>query len=127
MNKYNTKQHTCVECGKSFSGRKKKYCTKECSDEVRRRKNRERMRKVNPPKPDVTIICEWCGELHTVPARTAHQARFCSDECRYTYRSRVVYGHKPIEERNAERRERRLKRQAKLEKERAIKTLRNSL
>lgn len=127
MNKYNTKQHTCVECGKSFSGRKKKYCSKECSDEVRRRKNRERWRKNNTPKPDVTIICEWCGELHTVPARTAHQARFCSDECRYTYRSRVVNGHKPIEKRNAERREQRLKRQAKLEKERAIRTLRSSL
>lgn len=127
MNKYNTKQHTCVECGKSFSGRKKKYCSKKCSDEVRRRKNRERWRKNNTPKPDVTIICEWCGELHTVPARTAHQARFCSDKCNDTWWSRVVYGHKPIEERNAERREQKLKRQAKLEKERAIKTLRNSL
>lgn len=93
-----TKYNICVECNKEFGGRKKKYCSKGCSDEVRRRKNRERMRKVNPPKPDVTIICEWCGKLHTVPSRTAHQARFCSDDCRYTFHSREK-GYQPIEER----------------------------
>ena len=99
-----TKYNICVECNKEFGGRKKKYCSKECSDEVRRRGNRERWRVNNNPKEDVTIICEWCGELHTVPSRTAHQARFCSDECRYTWRSRKVSGHRPIEEYNEERR-----------------------
>ena len=69
------------------------------------------MRKANPPKPDVTIICEWCGEPHTVPARTAHQARFCSDECRYTYRNRVVHGHRPLEELEREWEEIRRKRE----------------
>lgn len=114
MNKYNI----CAECNKQFSGRRKKYCSKECSDEVRRRKNRERMRKVNPPKPDVTIICEWCGELHTVPSRTAHQARFCSNECKDTWWSRVAFEHKPIEERNAERRKQKIIRRKRLVKER---------
>lgn len=100
--------NTCAECNKQFGGRKKKYCSKDCSDEVRRRKNRERMRKVNPPKPDVTIKCEWCGKGYTVPSRTAHQSRFCGDDCRHTWRSRVVYEHKPIEERNAERRKQKI-------------------
>lgn len=85
-------------CHMKFDGRKKKYCSKECSDEVRRRKNRERWRNNNEPKPDVTIKCEWCGKEHTVPARTAHQARFCSDDCRYTWHSRED-GYRPIEER----------------------------
>ena len=40
--------HTCSECNKEFTGRKKKYCSTECSEEVRRRKNKERWRKANP-------------------------------------------------------------------------------
>lgn len=117
----------CIECNKEFTGRKKKYCSKECSDEVRRRKNRERMRKLNPPKQDVAIICEWCGDLHTVPPRTAHQARFCSDSCRETWWSREVYGHQPMEEYSAERRRQSVIRGRRLEKERAIRTSRRSL
>jgi 5-methylcytosine-specific restriction endonuclease McrA len=112
--------YICVQCGGKYTGHKRKYCSDECKKEVRRRKNRERMRKVNPPKPDVTIMCEWCGELHTVPSRTAHQARFCSDKCRDTWWSRVAYEHKPIEERNAERRRQKIIRQKRLAKEREI-------
>ncbi|MCB5934483.1 HNH endonuclease [Caldibacillus thermoamylovorans] len=97
---------------------KKKYCSDECFKEKRRRDNRERMRKANPPKPDVTIKCEWCGKDFTVPSRNAHQARFCSDKCRDTWWSRVVYKHKPIEEQNTERRKQKLIRQKRLEKER---------
>src|SRR5690625_2556176 len=110
MNNYNI----CAECNKEFTGRKKKYCSPECANEAKRRKRREQWRRENKPKPDVTIICEWCGELHTVPSRTAHQARFCSDDCRYAWRSRVVYEHKPIEERNAERKRLKLIRQKRL-------------
>src|SRR5699024_8587010 len=70
---------------------------------------------------------EWCGKSHTVPPRTAHQARFCSDDCRYTFHSRETLGHLPIEDRNAIRTNQKLKRQAKLKRERTIRTLRNSL
>src|SRR5699024_8280515 len=94
MNNYNT----CIECGQRFSGRKKKYCSKQCSDEVRRRKQRERNRKANPPKPDVLLSCEWCGKGYTVPPRTAHQSRFCSDTCKDTWWSRVELGHRPMDE-----------------------------
>ena len=118
----NKQPRVCRVCKMEFipnhNGTRTFDCSDECYKEQRRRKNRERMRKVNPPKPDVTIICEWCGELHTVPSRTAHQARFCSDDCRYTWRSRVVYEHKPIEERNAERKRLKLIRQKRLAKER---------
>ena len=119
MNNYNT----CAECNKEFTGRKKKYCSKECSDEVRRRKNRERMRKVNPPKSDVTIICEWCGELHTVPARTAHQAKYCSKECQQTHYSRTVRGYGSIHERRKEWEKQRLIRQRELEYKRTMRSL----
>lgn len=104
MSKYNIKEHTCAICNKNFGGRKKKYCSKECADEVRRIQNRENWRKNNPPKPDVTIECEWCGKEHTVPARTAHQARFCNSKCKDTWWSREVHGHKPIEEHLVDRR-----------------------
>src|SRR5699024_8457238 len=116
-----TKYNICVECNKEFGGRKKKYCSKECSDEVRRRRNRERMRKVNPPKPDVTIICEWCGEEHIVPARTAHQAKYCSKECQQTHYSRTVRGYGSIHERRKEWEKQRLIRQRELEHKRAMK------
>lgn len=133
---YRKKHHSngvdCNHCGKTFTpnknGAKYKYCSEECSKEERRKRKRERWRKQNPDwNKKIIKKCEWCGDDYSVPKRNAHQARFCSDKCNNTWWSRVVYGHKPIEERNAERRERRLKRQAKLEKERAIRTLRSSL
>ena len=72
----------CQYCNGTFkpneNGAKYKYCSDDCFDGYRRKLNRELMREANPPKLDVAIICEWCGKFHTVPARTAHQARFCS-------------------------------------------------
>lgn len=112
------KYNICVECNKEFGGRKKKYCSKVCSDDVRRRKNRERTRKVNPTKPDVTIICEWCSKEHTVPSRTAHQARFCSGRCKDMWWSRTVHKRTPIEDLNKQRDAQRLERKLKLKKAR---------
>lgn len=121
----------CQHCSKEFepnkNGARYKYCSEECFKEERRKRNRESMRKANPPKPDVTIKCEWCGLLHIVPPRTAHQARFCSDDCRDTWWSREVYGHRPREEVNQERKIKRIKRERKLnkvrERKRAIRSL----
>lgn len=73
--------NVCEICGKEFEGRKKKYCSQECVDEARRVRNRERWRENNKPKEDVIKECEWCGQTYTVPARNAHIARFCSNEC----------------------------------------------
>lgn len=116
--------HTCAQCGKEFTGRKKKYCSTECSEEVRRRKNKERWRKANPGWNDGTNkVCEWCGKEFTVPARNAHIARFCSGKCKDTWWSRTVHGYKPIEERNEERRKQKLIRQKRLEKEREARYL----
>lgn len=116
---YRKKHHSngvnCKHCRKTFTpnknGAKYKYCSDDCFVDYRRKLNRERWRKNNTPKPDVTINCEWCGKEHTVPARTAHQARFCSDDCRYTWRSREVYGHRPLEELEREWEEIRRKRE----------------
>lgn len=122
------KEHTCLECGQGFTGRKKKYCSKECSDEVRRRKNRERYRQDNPDwDREVSKVCEQCRCNYSVPKRTAHQARFCSDECRGLWYSREVRGNKPLEEHNLARRKRKILRQKRLEKEKAIKTIKRSV
>lgn len=118
--------YECHMCHKKFDGRKKKYCSDECSDEVRRRKNRERWRANNKPKEDVTIKCEQCGKNHTVPPRTVHQARFCSFLCQQTWHSRQK-GHRPLDEWVKIREKHKRKRQAKLEKERAFRSLRTTL
>ena len=128
----NIKSRSCPICDKEFEPNRKgaltKYCSQNCADEARRIRNRERWRKQNPDwNKKIIKKCEWCGDDYSVPKRYAHQARFCSNKCQQTWYSRVVNGHKPIEERNAERREQKLKRQAKLEKERVIKTLRSLL
>lgn len=121
----------CGYCDAEFrpneNGAKYKYCSDECFNEYRREYNRLKMREVNPPKHDVNKVCEWCGVDFVVPPRTAHQARFCNDKCRETWWSREVYGHKPIEEHNEERREQKLIRQERLKKERVIRTSRRTL
>jgi predicted nucleic acid-binding Zn ribbon protein len=94
----NIKSRSCPICDKEFepnrNGALTKYCSQNCADEARRIRNRERWRKANPGWDDGTNrTCEWCGQAFTVPARNAHIARFCSDECRD--RSK---GHKPWEE-----------------------------
>lgn len=109
--------HTCARCGKEFTGRKKKYCSEDCSKEAIRTRNRERWRKTNPPKQSVTIKCEWCGNKHTVPPRTAHQARFCSDNCKHNWRNRIVNGCKPVKDYNKERKQQKMIRQSRIEKE----------
>lgn len=87
----------CPICGERFETRKNgaltKYCSKNCSDEARRIRNRDRWREANPGWDDGTNkACEWCGQAFTVPARNAHIARFCSEECKS--RSK---GHMPLE------------------------------
>lgn len=119
-------ENICKECNEVFGGRKKKYCSDECFRNMRRRYNRELYRKQNTPKPDVTIICEQCGIKHTVPPRTAHQARFCSTKCNDTWHSRQR-GHKPLDEWEQERDGKKQIRQSLLARERALRGLRRSL
>lgn len=85
----------CQFCNKEFelneNGARTKYCSEECYREAKKIKNRENWRKNNPDwDKDINKVCEWCGKTYTVPARNAHIARFCSDECRNTWRSREV-------------------------------------
>ena len=92
MSKYNT----CVVCNKEFGGRKKKYCSKDCSDEVRRRRNRERFRLENGlyEKYGNKRICLMCG--NKIEGRNL-RAVYCSSNCSSTHYDRNN-GHKPIEE-----------------------------
>lgn len=116
--------HTCAECGNEFAGRKKKYCSKECADDVRRRTNRERWRKSNPGwDEEVNKECEQCGDDYSVPKRTAHQARFCSDGCRGLWYSREVRGNKPLEDYERAREKAKQERRHRLSKERYARCL----
>lgn len=119
MTKYNTKEHTCAICGVKFTGRKKKYCSTDCSNEARRKRNRERWRKQNPGWNDgreVTKECEWCGEQYQVIKRYAYQSQYCSDECRQERYSREVRGHGPAEEDRARREKQKEQRKEKLKR-----------
>ena len=108
------KVYICQICGKEFTGRKKKYCSQDCSDEARRIRNRERWREANPGWDNgANKVCEWCGKEFTVPARNAHIARFCSDECRDRDK-----GHMSWEEHLEELEQQRQERLEKLEEER---------
>ena len=104
----NIKSRSCPICDKEFepniNGALTKYCSQDCADEARRIRNRERWRKANPGWDEGTDkVCEWCGQAFTVPARNAHIARFCSDECQQTWYSREVRGHRSREEYQEER------------------------
>ena len=106
IRKENKQPRVCRVCEVEFipnhNGTKTYDCSVECYKERRRTYNRERWRQQNPDwNKDVTIICEWCGKNHTVPGRTAHQARFCSNKCNDTWWSRQR-GYRPIEEREKE-------------------------
>ncbi len=92
MDKYNT----CAECNKEFGGRKKKYCSKECSDEVRRRRKREQFRVENGlyEKYGNKSVCLTCG--NKIEGRNL-RAVYCSSNCSSTHYDRKN-GHKPIEE-----------------------------
>lgn len=112
----------CGCCNKTFTpnenGAKYKYCSEDCFKEYRRTNNRERWGETNPPKHDVNKSCEWCEKDFTVSSRVAHSARFCSSKCNDTWWSREVFGHRPREEVNAERKKQKIERQKRLERER---------
>lgn len=122
--------NTCKHCGKEFikkkNGAKVKYCSDKCYKDYRREYNRIKMREVNPPKHSVNKVCEHCGNNYEALPRGAHSSRFCSDNCKYTWWSRQK-GHRPLDEWESIREEQKRKRQAKLEKERAIRSLRTAL
>lgn len=118
----NITTRNCPVCNKEFepnkNGAKYKYCSTDCYKEQRKKRNRERWREENPGWQDDTVKqCEWCNSDYTVPGRNAHQARFCSDKCNDTWWSREVYGHLPLEERNAIRTKSKEKRLARLKQE----------
>lgn len=113
----------CKICNKEYElnedGAGYKYCSKYCTDEARRKRNRERWREANPEwDKGINKVCEWCGKEFTVPARNAHIARFCSDKCRDTWHSREVKGHGTQDKYLKERKKQKQERRIKLKKER---------
>lgn len=113
----------CKVCNKEYrlseEGAGYKYCSKDCADEARRIRNRERWREANPGWDDGTNkVCEWCGQAYTVPARNASQSRFCSENCGQTWYSREIRGHRPREEYQEKRDKQKEERLEKLKEER---------
>lgn len=97
-----TKYNICGYCGKEYNknddGAGYKYCSKGCSKDMRRKRNRERWRKENPGwNDDTKKKCENCNEWFEVPARNSWIARYCGYECRYEHKARAN-GVMPIEE-----------------------------
>jgi len=113
----------CPICNKAFevhvNGALTKYCSQDCADEARRIRNRDRWRAANPGWDDGTNkICEWCGQAFTVPARNAHIARFCSDECRSRSKGHMTLEEYKtlLDEQKAETRKRKAKERAERRK-----------
>lgn len=90
----------CKMCNKEYelseSGAGYKYCSQNCSDEARRIRKRERMRKVNNlyGKYEEQRYCKQCGkDINYKRFGTV----FCSDGCRQTYYDRLkTVGDKDI-------------------------------
>lgn len=92
------KKHICVECGREYIGRKRKYCSDECRKAARRTYNRERWRKQNPGWDEGTNkLCEWCGQPYEVLPGYQSISKYCSIKCQQIFHSRQK-GHMPSEE-----------------------------
>lgn len=112
----------CKNCNKEYKlseeGAGYKYCSRDCADEARRIRNRERWREANPGwDAETDKVCEWCGESYEVRQQNASQSKFCSIECQQTWYSREVRGHGPREEYLKERNQQKQERQVRLEEE----------
>ena len=127
MTKCNTKEHTCAICDVKFTGRKKKYCSTDCSNVARRKRNRDRFRKENGlhDKYDYEDV-KRCKECDADISHMKINAIYCSKGCNNAYRDRER-GHKPLDEHLAIVGERKEQRLARLELERSRKQLRNAL
>lgn len=111
----------CKQCNKEFemhvNGAGTMYCSDTCTQEARRKRNRERWRKENPDwNKDLNKKCEWCNKEFEASPRHKH-AKFCSDKCRDTFKSRVTKGHREIAVVSAERKAKKEIREKKLKEE----------
>lgn len=115
MSNYNTKEHTCAICKGTFTGRKKKYCSMDCSDVARRKRNRDRFRKENKLHMEYDDIKE-CVICNSDISHMRINALYCSASCKQRVDDRRR-GHKPMEEhlaileRQKEQRKEKLKRE----------------
>ena len=76
-----TYQHTCPECGKSFTSAwpATKYCCITCRCASVSRKEMKRYREKHPPAESMIYTCTTCGRRMLVHGRSANR-KYC-DEC----------------------------------------------
>jgi 5-methylcytosine-specific restriction endonuclease McrA len=77
----------CPECGKEFTGRKRKYCSRDCMWEYQRKERKEKS------EAKRRRICKWCGKEFIMSWYSGKGGRgetkegqFCSRKCRGLYR-----------------------------------------
>ena len=70
-------EHTCEHCGalrviRAHAARVMRFCSTACKDAAQKR-------------PEVTVTCQGCGNVFTLPGHEASkQRKFCSTTCAYT-------------------------------------------
>ena len=123
--KKNNPKKECLYCSKDITGKTESYCSKDCSDEARKKQKREKYRKENGLYDkygyEVVKKCKVCN------ADISHMkvnAMYCSNSCKQMAGDRRK-GHKSKEEYLKIVGEQRKKRLARLEIEKARKKLRD--
>lgn len=72
-------EHTCLECGQQFAGRKRKYCSEHCCRTVQiRKQNAKRKADGYTYRKQHSLCCDQCGQQFF--GRT-QSARYCSRTC----------------------------------------------
>jgi len=73
----------CPECGKEFTGRKRKYCSRDCMWEYQRKERKEKS------EAKRRRICKWCGKEFIMSWYSGKGGRgetkegqFCSRKCK---------------------------------------------
>lgn len=83
--------HTCQGCGGQFSGRKRKYCTKQCGLNFRSAQHRRsqgiptRQELIQRAACHQTHECFWCGS--TFQPKRKGRDKYCSRECCFAFKA----------------------------------------
>ena len=83
--------HTCQGCGGQFSGRKRKYCTKQCGFNFRSAQHRRargiptRQELIHRAACRQNHECFWCGS--TFQPKRKGRDKYCSRECCFAFKA----------------------------------------
>ena len=90
------REKKCIICGSVFLTYYGKYCSDECRKKASQKQNKLRMMRRNPCRIE-KAKCAFCGKDYEiirgayVEKKKMGKSKYCSDECRIKYNSRVKY------------------------------------